>query len=102
MKSLKLQSPRVWRTYTGGKLLDRWHKKELQMDTQFPEEWIASTIAARNPGRENLCEGLSIAESVPLKERIASSPERYLGAAHYKRYGVSTGILIKMLDAAER
>ena len=102
MKPLKLQSPRVWRTYTGGKLLDRWHKKEPQTDTQFPEEWIASTIAARNPGRENLCEGLSIAEGVPLKERIASSPERYLGAAHYKRYGVSTGILIKMLDAAER
>ena len=54
-----LTGERVWRTYTGGKLLDLLHQKDISKDTHFPEEWMFSTTRARNSGREDIVEGLS-------------------------------------------
>ena len=101
---LKQQSNRVWRTYTGGALIDRWKKEAAEQDGSFPEEWIMSTIAARGKGRpEN--EGLSIVHTpegdLPLKELIAADPSLFLGKEHVKTYD-SAGVLIKMLDSCER
>ena len=50
---------RVWRSYVGGKTLDYLQKAENPTDTHFPEEWIASTVQAVNPGREDYIEGIS-------------------------------------------
>ncbi len=107
MKPVKLISDRVWRTYTGGKLLEEWKGNGASgKDTQFPEEWIASTTKAVNPGREQLEEGLGKVDTpqgrITLQDLIASDPAGYLGEAHYKKYGADTGCLIKMLDSAER
>jgi len=101
---LKQTSNRVWRTYHGGALIDRWKKKIPESDGDAPEEWIMSTITARGKNRpEN--EGLSLIKTddgeIPLKQIIDADPELFLGEALAKKYG-TTGVLIKMLDAMER
>jgi len=101
---LKQNSNRVWRTYEGGALIDKWKESTTQKDDSMPEQWIMSTITARGNGRpEN--EGLSfinIDEGVKsLKDLIASDSELFLGKKLAKKYG-TTGVLIKMLDSVER
>ncbi len=59
---LRQQSNRVWRTYTGGALIDRWKKITPESDGSLPEEWIMSTISARGKNRPPN-EGLSIIET---------------------------------------
>jgi mannose-6-phosphate isomerase len=106
-RPLKLKSMRVWRTYSGGKLIDELHGLPNAVDCQFPEDWVASLVIARNPGREHIQEGLSILEmdgeiQYTLKELIDSNPEAFLGKRHVQKFGSETGMLVKILDAAER
>lgn len=107
-RPLKLHSNRVWRTYTGGKLLEQWKGLTDSSDDHFPEEWIASIVKARNPGREHILdEGLSYADvgegcRKTLKHLIENSPSFYLGENHVKKYGNNTAVLIKLLDSSER
>lgn len=101
---LKQVSNRVWRTYEGGALIDRWKQTSPEVDNSLPEEWIMSTITARGPQRpEN--EGLSYIETddglVSLKALIDANPSLYLGEELAQKYG-TTGVLIKMLDSVER
>jgi len=101
---LKQLSNRVWRTYEGGALIDRWKEESPEVDNSMPEEWIMSTITARGKNRpEN--EGLTLIDTkdgvFPLKELIDSNPDLYLGTALSQKYG-TTGVLIKMLDSVER
>ena len=59
-KIIKFNANRVWRTYQGGKLLDTIEGKASPQDTSFPEDWIGSTVEARNVGREHISEGLAM------------------------------------------
>lgn len=96
---------RVWRTYSGGKLIDELHERPDAVDSQFPEDWVASLVIARNPGREHIQEGLSQiddAAQYTLKELIDSDPEAFLGSEHVNNFGSETGMLVKILDSAER
>ena len=101
---LKQKSNRVWRTYTGGAMIDRWKLTSPEQDGSFPEEWIMSTISARGKGRPE-AEGLSVVQTpegeMTLKELIDSNPELYLGKTLAEKFG-TTGVLIKMLDSRER
>ena len=100
---IQLKSARAWRTYLGGKLIDELHGVKNAKDTNFPEEWLISTVTARNTGRENLEEGLSYTTLGPsLKSLIEEFPQQLLGSAHLQRFGKSTGVLVKLLDSAER
>ena len=77
-------------------------KKECN-NTQFPEEWIASTVRAFNPGREDIIEGPSICQDGrTLKEIIDVNPRSFLGKKQYEKYGNDLSILVKLLDSAER
>lgn len=104
----KLCSNRVWRTYTGGKLLEQWMNCDGASDGNLPEEWVASVTRANNPGREHVQnEGCSLVEldgglRMQLTRLIDLDPERILGAGHVKKYGLNTGVLVKLLDSAER
>jgi mannose-6-phosphate isomerase len=98
---------RVWRTYLGGKCLDRLEDKNNPADSHFPEDWIASTTLAVNKGREEFKnEGLSYIEYngrvEPLKKIMDSYPYDILGEKHFKKYGSNTQFLIKFLDSATR
>jgi len=99
---------RVWRTYTGGKQIDRFRGADDPQDGDMPEEWVASVVKASNVGREHIPdEGLSKirledGSFVSLQELIASDPESFLGKAHAQAYGAHTAVLVKLLDAGER
>ena len=101
---LKQLSNRVWRTYEGGALIDKWKKTTPEVDGSMPEEWIMSTVTARGNNRPK-DEGLSLIETedgvLPLKDLVDSNKALYLGAALAEKYG-TTGVLIKMLDSVER
>ena len=95
---------RVWRTYKGGGLIDRWKKAQDELDGNLPEEWIMSTISARGKNRPEE-EGLSFLKTpsgvISFNELIAADLERFLGNSVASKFG-TTGVLIKMLDAQER
>lgn len=105
-KILKLSETRVWRTYTGGEIIDLWHGKDTGVVDNFPEDWVASTVKAINPGREDIPEGYSVVcnmEGNPLlKDVLEANPEEYFGKAHIEQYGAGLGMLIKLIDSAER
>ena len=102
---VRLDNPRAWRTYLGGSGLDRLHGKEPGEDGHFPEEWIMSVVAARNAGREDIKdEGMShIAETgETLKALIEADPEKALGKEFVREHGATPGVLVKLIDSAER
>lgn len=77
-----LDNPRAWRTYLGGRMLDALHGDSNGEDGHFPEEWILSTVAARNAGREQFPEeGMSHLRGtdVTLRSVLESDTEGYLG-----------------------
>ena len=103
-KPIRLERAGAWRTYTGGSLIDALHGIEGSEDTNFPEEWIMSTVRARNSGREEIVEGLSMVADtdISLAEVIESNPEAALGRKHIERFGKNLGVLVKIIDSAER
>ncbi len=103
-KPIPLKPARAFRTYTGGSRIERLHGNLQAQDSHFPEEWIMSVTEARNPGRERLREGLSRIKGTDryLKDLIADDPEEMLGKAHVKRFGAQPGVLVKLIDSAER
>jgi mannose-6-phosphate isomerase len=100
-----LDNPRAWRTYLGGRQLDALHGDPNGTDGHFPEEWILSTVAARNAGREDLPEeGMCHlrGSSLTLAALLAQAPQQYLGAQHVRALSASLGVLVKLIDSAER
>lgn len=98
---------RVWRTYTGGKTLDKLEGKPTSKDNHFAEDWIASTTRAVNKGREAFDrEGYSKVkvngELRFLKALMEDYHSELLGNTHYKKYGANTQFLLKYLDSALR
>lgn len=101
---LKQMPNRVWRTYTGGDLIDDFKNTRPEGEGNLPEEWIMSTVSARGKNRPE-DEGLSVVLTpsgpVVLKDLISSAPELFLGRSVARKYG-TTGVLIKIIDSAER
>ncbi len=97
-KPILLDHQRVWRTYTGGRRLNGLlHQCR---EEHYPEEWILSVTEARNAGREQTGEGLSMVAEEPglsLKELVESDPKYYLGSTSGRM-----GVLVKLIDSAER
>jgi mannose-6-phosphate isomerase len=103
---LLLAPNRVFRSYTGGALLEALQGEAHPKDAHFPEEWVGSTTATRLSGRPR-GEGLSRVvaadeRNVLLKTLIETFPEAMLGEAHIAQYGKNLGVLCKLLDAATR
>ena len=99
----KFKRNRVFRSYFGGKRLDAFFGEKNQKDSQFPEEWIASTVRSFNAGREDIVEGPSICENGELlSDIISDDPVRVLGKEQYEKHGESLSVLVKLLDSAER
>lgn len=107
-KVFKVSAARVWRTYFGGMELEKWMGIENAEDGELPESWIASTVKARNPGREDvLDEGLSkvelkTGEIALLKDIIDCDPVGFLGKDHVSKYGNNMGVLAKIIDSLNR
>jgi mannose-6-phosphate isomerase len=66
---------------------------------QCPEEWIASMTtmtSQRDRGHSRLAGGQRLADAV------SADPTGWLGPDHVERYGASTELLVKLLDAGQR
>ena len=105
-KFLVLPPNRVWRTYTGGRMLDAMEGKEHPVDGPFSEDWIGSTVRAVNPNRRDANEGLARVQysgkEALLADLIDADPEYFLGARHLARHGPHLMLLVKYLDSAVR
>ncbi|WP_309399044.1 class I mannose-6-phosphate isomerase [Cerasicoccus maritimus] len=104
---LCLSANRVWRSYIGGRLLDRNEGKASPEDTHFPEDWIGSAVRAINPVEHaRTDEGLAVVdlggEPVRLDELLSEFPEYFLGRDHFSLFGAQPEFLVKFIDAAER
>jgi len=108
MQSLiKFTSNRVWRTYQGGRLLDEIEGKNSPLDTHFPEDWIGSTVEAKNIGREDITEGLAsvileTGETYLFKDLVLQDPEYFLGSRNGRPCILNDIPLVKYLDSAVR
>ncbi|OGV39578.1 MAG: hypothetical protein A2X48_12985 [Lentisphaerae bacterium GWF2_49_21] len=104
---LKLQSNRVRRNYRGGALLDMLETGTPGEDSFKPEDWIASTTLAINPGlpeisNEGLAEITSIDNKIILKKLFQEEGHFYLGEKHLQTLGPELGFLLKFLDSSMR
>ena len=111
---LRLPPNRVWRTYLGGRELDRLAGTPVPRDAHFPEDWIASTTRALNPPDATRPAAATFAEGVSpvcigadptlrnFADVLAAAPENYLGAAHVARFGPTPQVLVKLLDPSIR
>ena len=103
MKPQRLLPTRVYRFYTGGALLGEFRGGGAAEDDSFPEDWACSVTSASNPGRDERVAGLTRLEKGQLlRDAVASDPVGWLGEPHLERFGVTTGLLVKLLDPAER
>lgn len=104
---IKFGPNRVWRTYQGGKQLDIIEGKEDPQDSSFPEDWIGSTVAAKNIGREHISEGLALVtdttgQTVPFRDVLQQNQSYYLGETDAGPRGMDDIPLVKYLDSATR
>jgi mannose-6-phosphate isomerase len=98
---------RVSRFYRGGLLLDRFRGEPDAADSDRPEDWIGSaTRAWTPPGADPTDEGLGGADIGGAPRRVldllASDPTAVAGADLGALPRPTTGILVKLLDAAIR
>lgn len=104
---LRLAPNRVYRFYEGGGLMDRFRGLPEPRDTMFPEDWVGSATPAINPPEHTYeGEGLSSVEvggeRYLIADLLAERPEDIAGARIVERYGVTTALLVKLLDAGSR
>lgn len=104
---LKLPPNRVRRNYLGGRTLDLLEGVQDPQDGESPEDWIASTTLAVNPGlphveNEGLSKTFSHSEKRYLKDLFQEHPHHYLGTQHLRSKGLEMGFLTKFLDGSMR
>jgi mannose-6-phosphate isomerase len=92
MNLARVRPTRVYRFYRGGAMIDRL-RGEPEQDGDRPEDWVASVVAANNPGRSEPEAGLTRLEAGPLlRDAIRERP------AHWG----TPNVLVKLLDPVER
>lgn len=91
------QRNRVRRVYTGGKLFHDFFGDKAE-DSYLPEEWIASSVRARNRESASEHEGVSLLEQggERFDALLAEHKKELLGSRD------EVGILVKILDSAIR
>ena len=98
MKRAFLQTEnRVRRTYRGGRHIDEFLGKESCCDSFFPEDWISSFVEAKNKiyvKGEGVSSFIVDGRLVPITEAVS---EEDFGEGRRE-----SGVLVKLLDAAER
>jgi mannose-6-phosphate isomerase len=109
LKPWRLLPHRVGRFYLGGKLLEEFRgtPSEQAVDGDHPEDWVGSaTRAWTPPGQPPTDEGLSEAdiegEVYRVADLLAEDPVAVAGQDVVDRFGATTGVLVKLLDAAVR
>jgi mannose-6-phosphate isomerase len=105
--ALPLDPNPVWRSYRGGRILRAFRDQPDTEDDHFPEDWLASTVIARNgKNSRGLQEGLSRISSAHgdlLVEALKQRPEFWFGPDQAGRQDPKAlGVLWKLLDSSVR
>lgn len=107
LSALPLHPNPVWRSYQGGRVLRAFRGQPNTADDHFPEDWLASTVLARNgENSRGTTEGLSRisdADGDWLIETLKQRPTFWFGtdrAKHPDPRGL--GVLWKLLDSSVR
>lgn len=89
------------RFYRGGARILAFRELEVPegFDGRRPEDWLASTTRLFAEGGDGLT---VLPDGVALADALAQHPAAWLGDRHVERHGVDPGLLVKLLDAAER
>jgi len=89
------------RFYRGGTriLAFRGLPEGPDFDGRRPEDWLGSTTRLFAEGGDGLT---FLPDGVTLAAALDQHPEQWLGADHVSRHGAEPGLLVKLLDAAER
>jgi len=105
---IPLTPNRVRRNYLGGRVLEEWSNDPHPRDENRPEDWIASTTAARNPGMSEIPdEGLSVVrlksgQTLLWRDLLEKEAGFYLGP-HAERFRHRGALfLAKLLDSSVR
>jgi mannose-6-phosphate isomerase len=113
LRPWRLPPNRVSRFYRGGALLDRFRAGALgpdgapTQDGTRPEDWVASATSVWTPPATPASgEGLGVAEIDGRRHRIVdlltADPELVAGRDLVAAAGITTGVLVKLLDAGVR
>ncbi len=96
---LELNTPQ--RFYRGGRniLAFRGLPVPAGFDDRRPEDWLASTAHLFAEGGGGLT---VLPDGTPLSEALERDAEPWLGRDHLARHGTEPGLLVKLLDVAER
>lgn len=106
MPALALDPNPVWRSYWGGSVLRAFRGRPGTADDHFPEDWLASTVLARNGGNSRgPTEGLSRisdGNNTLLGESLKHRPDFWLGPDRAHGDSPTLGVLWKLLDSSVR
>lgn len=107
LPALPLDPNPVWRSYRGGSVLRAFRGQPGTTDDHFPEDWLASTVLARNgKNSQGVMEGLSRisdANGSLLTESLKQKPGFWFGPGQGgQRDSLSLGVLWKLLDSSVR
>lgn len=107
LNALPLHPNPVWRSYQGGRVLRAFRGQPDTKDDHFPEDWLASTVLARNgENSRGPMEGLSRisdGNNGLFIESLKQSPELWFGPDQAARQdSPALGVLWKLLDSSVR
>jgi len=108
LSALPLDPNPVWRSYRGGRVLRAFRGEPDTADDHFPEDWLASTVAARNgPYSQGPDEGISSVRwngrMVTAPQLLTMEPEETWGTlSPGNKPSAGLGVLIKLLDSSAR
>jgi len=102
---IQILSTRVFRTYRGGHLLEKFRGIKNPQDSDYPEDWILSTVRAIQPygiSDESISKIKTIKGIDDLEVLIKHFPEDILGKDYVEKFGNSLNLLVKLLDSSIR
>jgi len=102
---IQILPTRVFRIYRGGYLLEKFRGIKNPQDSDYPEDWILSTVKAIQPygiSDESISKINTIKDIDNLEVLIKHFPEDILGKEHVKKFGNSLNLLVKLLDSSIR
>lgn len=107
LSPMRLTPNRVYRFYRGGALLEAFRGVHDPADDFYPEDWVGSVTEAANPAAHGSAdEGLSAVtvggQVALIRDLVRESAVDVAGRDVVQRYGSTTGVLVKLLDASQR
>jgi len=105
IRIIQILPTRVFRIYRGGYLLEKFRGIKNPQDSDYPEDWILSTVKAMQPygiSDESISKIKTIKGIDNLEVLIKHFPEDILGKGYVKKFGNSLNLLVKLLDSSIR